>query len=158
MKTLTKKCIECGKVFEKTYEDRKQWENRRVCSVACRGKYLVKLPGRNEKISESQKGDKNSFWKGGENRCVVCKKLIGYKSKHCKNHQPPNNWKGEKASYHAVHAWVYRHRGRPQKCEHCGTTEDRAYHWANKSKKYKRELSDWIRLCVPCHSKHDKNT
>ncbi len=66
------------------------------------------------------------------------------------------NWKGNKVSYPALHAWVTRHKGSPQKCEHCGTTEQRKYEWANVSGKYKRELSDWIRLCTKCHRQFDK--
>lgn len=65
------------------------------------------------------------------------------------------NWKGNKATYSSLHDWVERHLGKPSKCEHCGTTEKRMYHWANKSHKYKRILSDWIRLCVPCHKRYD---
>ena len=100
---------------------------------------------------------KHALWKGRDKpKCLVCHKtLANYGTKHCKAHQSPNNWKGDNASYHAVHAWVARHRGTPKQCEHCGTTEDREYHWANKSQQYKRELSDWIRLCVPCHSQYD---
>lgn len=138
-----------------------------------------------KKMSVAQSMEKHAQWKGGKPKCEVCKKLLAsygakrcrhhalwkgrekpkclicqkvltnYGTKHCKQHQPPNNWKGDKASYYAVHAWVARHRGRPQKCEHCGTTEKKKYQWANKSHEYKRDLNDWIRLCVPCHKKYD---
>ena len=161
MKNITtpyqkKACLMCHKGFAKNpKESRLQWEGKMICSTLCPGGYLAKLPERNKKIAEKQRGSKNSHWKGGVNHCVVCKKPLNYSSIHCKTHQPPNNWKGENASYYAIHAWVARHRGRPQKCEHCGTTKFRRYHWANKSRKYKRELSDWIRLCVPCHRKYD---
>lgn len=64
-------------------------------------------------------------------------------------------WKGERASYAAVHIWVNNHFGRPQKCESCNTTENRMYHWANLSGTYSRERSDWLRLCVPCHKGND---
>lgn len=77
----------------------------------------------------------------------VHKKDRGEKSVH---------WKGEDALYGTKHDWVYSRKGSPQKCEHCGTTEKRMYHWANISGKYLRDLSDWKRLCVPCHSKFDK--
>jgi hypothetical protein len=60
-------------------------------------------------------------------------------------------YKGEEASYVAKHEWVRQRLGKPQKCEHCGTTEKRMYHWANLSGEYRRELSDWVRLCVSCH-------
>lgn len=64
---------------------------------------------------------------------------------------------GGSFGYDALHTWVYRHKGRPNKCEHCGTTEKRKYHWVNLSGKYKRNLDDWIRLCVSCHKKMDMN-
>lgn len=28
-------------------------------------------------------------------------------------------------------------------------------HWANRSHKYLRDLTDWTALCIPCHRKHD---
>lgn len=65
-------------------------------------------------------------------------------------------WKGDKAGYGAVHKWVARVKGRPQKCEECGKTDATVYHWANLSGKYLRIVEDWKRLCVPCHRKHDK--
>ncbi len=65
------------------------------------------------------------------------------------------NWAGDKVSYGSIHKWVAYYRGRPQCCEHCGTTEKRHYHWANISGLYKRDLGDWMRLCVPCHKIND---
>lgn len=68
----------------------------------------------------------------------------------------PNHYlfKGEAASYISIHGWVARHRGKASKCEHCGT-ETGKIQWANKSHEYKRELTDWIQLCIICHRKHD---
>lgn len=65
------------------------------------------------------------------------------------------NWVGDKVGYDGLHDWVKVRLGTPSKCEFCGTTEKRLYHWANKSRLYKREISDWIRLCVSCHKKYD---
>lgn len=79
------------------------------------------------------------------------KKLRGYVSG-----QRSPNWKGDNASYSAIHYWVSRHRGKPQECERCGTTKAKKYEWANISQQYKRDFSDWVRLCVPCHSKYDR--
>lgn len=64
-------------------------------------------------------------------------------------------WQAEKVSYSAIHAWVTRHKGSPQKCEHCQTTEPRKYEWANIDHKYKRDLDDYIRLCTSCHRQYD---
>lgn len=68
------------------------------------------------------------------------------------------NWKGEKVSYVGLHQWVARELGKPRCCEDCGNKNlnHRQYHWANISGLYKRELSDWRRLCVKCHSVYDR--
>ena len=67
-------------------------------------------------------------------------------------------WKGDKVSYSALHHWVRRHLGTPKHCAICrnDNLRHKQYHWANVSKAYKRELSDWIRLCVKCHSNYDR--
>ena len=84
-------------------------------------------PEWNKKISEAQKGERG------------------------------NNWKGALASYNSVHYFVRRTFGKPTKCEHCGGTfSGRKIEWANVSGKYKRDRSDWIRLCARCHKKFDK--
>lgn len=69
------------------------------------------------------------------------------------------NWKGKDVGYHGIHYWVAKHLGRPNTCEHCGKTQlkSRQIHWANKSGAYLRELTDWIRLCVKCHSIFDRS-
>lgn len=68
-------------------------------------------------------------------------------------------WKGDKASYSALHKWVQKNLGKPHFCEFCGNRDLKhtQYHWANISGKYKRILSDWRRLCVRCHSIFDRN-
>lgn len=66
-------------------------------------------------------------------------------------------WRGDKVGYRALHEWVERHLGLPTRCEQCGKDglRSRNIHWANKSGKYLRELTDWLRLCVPCHKAYD---
>jgi hypothetical protein len=66
------------------------------------------------------------------------------------------NWKGNEVDYRALHYWVERRLGKPQCCDLCGTIERKKYHWANKSGKYKRDINDWIRVCVKCHKNYDK--
>lgn len=66
-------------------------------------------------------------------------------------------WKGDGAGYWAIHKWVVKKRGNPDTCEHCGKSglSKNQIHWANKDHKYKRKLSDYIRLCQSCHRKYD---
>jgi hypothetical protein len=61
------------------------------------------------------------------------------------------NWKGENAGYGSKHKWVRRVLGVPSLCENCDTTEAKRFEWANLSGEYKRDISDWARLCTSCH-------
>lgn len=63
------------------------------------------------------------------------------------------NWKGDAVGYGALHSWLRRTAGAPSRCERCGTTSAKRFEWANKSRTYQRDLSDWERLCVSCHRK-----
>jgi len=66
------------------------------------------------------------------------------------------NWKGNKAGYFAIHAWVIRQKGYPEICEHCGvTSKEKRLNWANKDHTYKRDVNDYIPLCVSCHRKYN---
>ncbi len=69
------------------------------------------------------------------------------------------HWKGEKVSYVALHQWLYRELGQPDTCEFCDKSglSGKSIHWANKSGFYKRELSDWLRLCAKCHYHYDRD-
>ena len=75
-----------------------------------------------------------------------------------------NAWKGDNASYSALHKWITKKRGTPNYCEECkissapqGKGLTRSYfHWANISRNYKRIITDWKRLCVKCHARFDK--
>ena len=68
-------------------------------------------------------------------------------------------WKGDLVGNGALHDWVKRYLGFPNKCEMCSFSSQNHHkmHWSNISGKYKRDLVDWQRLCVPCHKKFDLN-
>ena len=59
-------------------------------------------------------------------------------------------------TYESVHHWVKRKNGKPALCENCGSTDKKAYDWANISGDYKRDLNDWKRLCRSCHLYWDR--
>lgn len=42
-------------------------------------------------------------------------------------------------------------------CEHCKTSGllRHKIHWANISRQYKRDKTDWMRLCAKCHKAYD---
>lgn len=64
------------------------------------------------------------------------------------------HWKGNEASYSAVHIWRRHHRPKAGLCGKCGTAGKT--HWANISGRYVRdEDSDWLELCPRCHRVED---
>lgn len=67
-------------------------------------------------------------------------------------------WKGDAVGYHSLHDWIKRKLGTPNTCVLCGDINAKKYCWANKSGEYKRELSDWLRLCYVCHNSYDDIT
>lgn len=97
-------------------------------------------------------------WKEKLRQAKLGKKL-SMETKHrmslsAKKDEDNHKWKGDDVGYRALHLWVERQLGKPTICEHCGL-EERRMHWANKSHKYKREVSDWMRLCPKCHKQYD---
>lgn len=73
---------------------------------------------------------------------------------HLTGEQHPH-WRGDEATYEALHARVRRHRGRPQRCDRCSRTDpDVTYDWANLTGRYE-DVNDYERMCRPCHRTYD---
>jgi len=136
---------------------------------------------RRQKISKRMKGENNPFYGKKHPQETINRIIKANKGRIPWNKEVPSSdenreklrkakigmiyvgennpsWKGDKVGYFGLHKWVYKKLGRPKKCEHCGEIKEnnRALHWANKSGEYKRDIGDWLRLCVPCHSRYDK--
>jgi hypothetical protein len=60
------------------------------------------------------------------------------------------NWK-ENVSYNRLHDWVREEKGKAQECENCNTSQSPRFEWANLSGEYKKDLDDFVSLCVNCH-------
>lgn len=63
-------------------------------------------------------------------------------------------WKGDKASYSAMHKWIRRQKTKSDCCEKCGKIG--RLELANISGKYKRDVNDFEWLCIKCHRNMDK--
>ena len=87
-------------------------------------------------------------------------KKHGIKSRvpYKRNQEGKNNssWGGDNVTYAAFHYRVTSLKGRPKKCEVCGTTdENKIYDWANMTGNY-ADINDYKRMCRSCHWKYDK--
>lgn len=100
------------------------------------------------------KPDRGNVAKGGGKYCS--RACYWQYASHARG-EDKSQWKGEAAGYKALHDWVRREKGEPERCESCGTTQGRL-EWANASGQYRRDLDDWIALCRTCHRRHDSPT
>jgi hypothetical protein len=148
---MIKLCIVCGNQFYKTPSDsREYWAKKESCSRACAGRVISKkLKGKQPKnvVAGWNKGKKN-HWNAGSNHSL---------------------WKGDDVSKAGLHLWVKYYRGKANKCENPDCIYPRKdydgrlmlapkiYHWANRSRQYKRDLDDWVQLCPSCHQTADQN-
>lgn len=73
-----------------------------------------------------------------------------------KHNEENQNWKGEFASYSALHYWIYRRLGKASYCTFDISHISTRYHWANISKEYRRDIKDFMSLCPSCHYYYDK--
>lgn len=134
---MEKQCP-CGKtIFVKVY----LLHRKKYCSKQCQNKYHTRPSGLKYIL---KKENPTSFKKG---QLPWNKGLQEEKS---------TLWKGDNVGYCGIHSWVKKHLGKPKRCEICGTTKAKKFDWSNKSGNYKRNLSDWQRLCVACHFNYDK--
>jgi hypothetical protein len=67
--------------------------------------------------------------------------------------QNNRNWKGDDASYSAIHLWINTHKTKPSGCEFCGKAS--RLEASNISGNYTREFDDWQFLCRSCHLRYD---
>lgn len=141
----SKNCLVCNILIEKKPRlSYKQWENKKYCSNKCSATVTAIRLKNNIPWNKNTKGimkSNRTSWKKQDSR------ISG------KNHR---QWLGDNPTYSAIHHWIETKLGKPQYCEYCKTTENRMYHWSNKSGTYKRDINDWWRLCVPCHYKYDR--
>lgn len=63
------------------------------------------------------------------------------------------NWKGDAVGYNGVHTWGRKNKPKPDVCEMCNDREPR--NLANVSGEYKRDIGDYMWLCVQCHRSFD---
>ena len=58
-----------------------------------------------------------------------------------------------KKGYRALHEWINRKLGKANHCEINLSHSSKRFVWANISKLYKRDFSDWMQMCSSCNIK-----
>ena len=179
---IIKNCLQCKKEF-RTSPSRVKDGKGKLCSKGCyvlfqkSHNYMENLVGQRFGrllILRFHHSNKTSYYwlfrcdcgterlttskcvKSGEAKSCGC--LRNEKTKERKGDKSPT-WRGDKVGYGGIHIWVKKFLGSPTKCEHCnkdGLTRFQI-HWVNKSHEYKRDLTDWLRLCASCHKIYDLN-
>ncbi len=134
-------CLVCSKEFRavKDFKERKQ----KYCSKKC---WSVRSP----KIKIKCQYCNNDFMEY-KNRKVYCnQKCRDSHYKIRRRGELSHKWKGDLAGYSAVHKQLTVRFGKQKYCDVCWDSP-RFIDWANLSTKYKRDRSDWLRLCRKCH-------
>lgn len=98
------------------------------------------------------------FWTmSAEGREKIRQSKLGAKNPQYGLREEKNqHWMGDSVGYFGVHDWLTRQYGQPKECEQCLTTTAKRFEWANISGEYKRERSDFKRLCKKCHNDFDE--
>lgn len=108
------------------------------------------------KTSTSFKKGHKGYWLGKK-----MPEYIGKKMSASRTGSLNYKYKGEESAkkkidkYWELHRYIESQLGKPKQCSHCKTKRKTQYDWCNISHKYKRDLSDWRRLCASCHQKYD---
>lgn len=92
----------------------------------------------------------------GDSQSEQSKKKIS-QSLYGKRGKLARRWRGDAAGYTAVHVWVAKRLGKADRCGNldCPALPAARYEWASISGECKRELTDFVSLCTPCHRKYD---
>jgi hypothetical protein len=147
----TKICFKCGvsKPLQEFYKHKEMWDGHVNKCKECnkqdvRDNYRANI----EYIKAYDKiRKKKGYVKPTKSKRVIKFSMDMYKT-----------FKGSSNEYRNLHHWIESILGKPGKCTNCGRDGlvGRRIHWSNKSGLYKKDVSDWVRLCARCHIIHDR--
>lgn len=102
--------------------------------------------------------------KNWENRVKFCSTKCKFEAQKKWKKGKSHHWKGDKASYSAVHYWLFHNFGKADRCENrdskifdfeCSNKCDK-YHWAlKKGYQHVHNRNNYYMLCISCHWKYD---
>ena len=138
---MNKQCEICSKNLNKT--------QKRFCSLKCVGvDSSERMQGnKHGRLSHTKFKKGRATWNKGTKGLI--KPNSGSFTSEGTKGEKNLHWKGNGVGYGALHDWVRSRLGEPKKCEYCGKDNLTGHkiHWANKSRKFLRDVNDWLRLC-----------
>lgn len=137
---------------------------------------------RQENKEQIKKQKKRAYHSGKTYKCAYCggnfvRKVYGETPKYCnrkcfelhsrETRMGENNpaWKGGDYVYDVIHREVKKAKGKAKRCMNreekildfeC-SKKSKKFEWANISGEYKRDVNDFMSLCVYCHRVYDGN-
>lgn len=135
------------KSLTKSESLKKEWAERKANGWVSPRKGIS--PKNLSSINKNKKGQGNPMW--GKHTSQKQKESVKRGDEH-------PAWKGDKVGYSALHDWLIRKYGKPNKCENllCSKKGKKVFHLSNITGKYTRNKQEWAWLCVTCHNRFDK--
>lgn len=148
-------CQQCGRTFASHNP------NPKFCSRSCKDDSLRHSVDEEAIIPLYESGltQKEIATSLGTSQKVIYSRLkaMGFKCRVAAKREQRGDrndaWRGNEATYAAMHKRVEAVRGKPSQCELCGVAGVEC-EWANQSGNY-ADVNDYKRLCLPCHRKLD---
>ena len=155
---LNPNTIEFSMVFK---EGNTPWNKDKKCPQLAywKGKKMKPFTEQHKKnIGLANKGTKRPDLalrnKTKAQRGAVSKAMKGRKVTWAKSGEEHPNWKGDDVGYAGLHKWIRKNKPKPELCENCKQRIPKQIH--NIDGEYKRDISDYMWVCVSCHSKLDE--
>lgn len=150
-----KNCLVCYKKFK---VKKSRLEISKYCSRKCKDSSLIGKPASPKALEALKLG---RAWNKGKKLPSPSKETLEKRKEtflkiELNKGEKNGMWKGDKVGYSGLHYWVRSKLGTPKHCSYCEITTAKKFEWANISRSYKRDLSDWVRLCTKCHVAFDK--
>jgi|6_EtaG_2_1085325.scaffolds.fasta_scaffold46955_2 hypothetical protein len=159
--TELKECEVCNSLIERPYKmTLSMWDKRKCCSQKCsgiskRGKELKankgKIPWNKGKPTPYLLGNKHAK---GYKHTDEAKENMSIKRSNEKHWA----WKGDDASYSAIHKWLVKNYGPANRCENLNGCPGKSsiFQYALKhDEKYIHKRESYGMLCVSCHKYYD---
>lgn len=101
------------------------------------------------------KGQGVRFLKGHSHRRKVVSPETRAKLAAANSGEKNYGWRGNDASYRALHGWLCQHYPKTGICEECGEKKAKTHYALIHGRAYSRNREDYRELCVGCHMRYD---